>query len=106
MENMINFTTALAVWVVIIAYLITLIDKVRKTKAPLTLEDLSELAQIIKKQYDALNMTNAEKKAESVEILRKIASQHQGTLAKQVADNPELAGGLIEKAVQNDKNTK
>ena len=67
MENMINFTTALAVWVVIIAYLIILIDKVRKTKAPLTLEDLSELAQIIKKQYDALNMTNAEKKAESVE---------------------------------------
>ena len=106
MENLINSTTAVAILVVIIAYLITLIDKVRKTKAPLTLEDLSELAQIIKKQYDVLNMTNAEKKAESVEILRKIASQHQGTLAKQVADNPELAGGLIEKAVQNDKNTK
>ena len=65
MENMINFTTALAVWVVIIAYLIILIDKVRKTKGPLTLEDLSELAQIIKKQYDALNMTNAKKKDES-----------------------------------------
>ena len=63
MENMINFTTALAVWVVIIAYLITLIDKVRKTKGPLTLEDLSELAQMIKQQYDTLNLTNAEKKA-------------------------------------------
>ena len=58
MENMINFTTALAVWVVIIAYLITLIDKVRKTKAPLTLEDLSELAQIIKIILQSFNVVS------------------------------------------------
>lgn len=104
MENLINLTTTVAIAVVIAAYLITLIDKVRKTKAPLTLEDLTELASMIKKQYDvAVNYTNAEKKADAVESLRKIAGELDGKLAKQVAENPDFAGGLIEKAVQNDK---
>lgn len=94
-----------AIWTVIVAWLLNLIEKVKKTNKPLTMEDVFDLARMIVAQLDVLeNASNVEKKAKGVDALRSIMSEQKGAIAQTVASNPVVASGLIEMAVDEQHN--
>lgn len=52
--NVIDVATVVAIFVVIVAWIITLVDKVRKTKQPLDENDIFDLAQMIVTQNEKI----------------------------------------------------
>ena len=52
--NIVDVATVVAIFVVIIAGFLTLIEKVYKTKKPLTTDDVFDLARMIVAQFDTL----------------------------------------------------
>lgn len=65
--NVIDVATAVAIFVVIVAWIITLVDKVRKTKQPLDENDIFDLAHMIVTQNEKIkelekNAANSETK--------------------------------------------
>lgn len=66
--NVIDVATVVAIFVVIVAWIITLVDKVRKNKQPLDENDIFDLAHMIVTQNDKIkelekkNTTNSEAK--------------------------------------------
>lgn len=63
--NVIDVATTVAIFVVIVAGFLTLIDKVYKTKKPLTTDDVFDLARMIVAQFDTLKGSEEEKKAKA-----------------------------------------
>lgn len=102
--NIIDVTTEVAIFVVIIAGFITLIEKVYKTKKPLTTDDVFDLARMIVAQFDTLKGSDEEKKAKATKKLTEAVDGKPGEVAKVVANNPDVAGGAIEMAVNERKN--
>ncbi len=103
--NVIDVATEVAIFVVIIAGFITLIEKVYKTKKPLTADDVFDLARMIVAQFDTLEGSNEEKKTMATKKLTEAVDGKPGEVAKVVANNPDVAGGAIEMAVNERKNT-
>lgn len=97
--NILDVATTVAIFIVIIAAVITLIEKVRKEKKPLTFEDVAGLAAMIVAQHDSLKGSNDKKKAEATQDLKNALSSQKGEVAKVVAENPNVAAGFIENAV-------
>lgn len=97
--NIVDVATTVAIFVVIIAGFITLIEKVYKTKKPLTTDDVFDLARMIVAQFDTLKGSDEKKKAEATTALTKAVEDKPGEVAKVVANNPDVAGGAIEMAV-------
>lgn len=68
--NVIDVATVVAIFVVIVAWIITLVDKVRKTKQPLDENDIFDLAHMIVTQNEKIkelekkNAANSEAKKE------------------------------------------
>lgn len=65
--NVIDVATVVAIFVVIVAWIITLVDKVRKTKQPLDENDIFDLARMIVTQNEKIkelekNAANSEAK--------------------------------------------
>lgn len=66
--NVIDVATVVAIFVVIVAWIITLVDKVRKNKQPLDENDIFDLAHMIVTQNEKIkelekkNTTNSEAK--------------------------------------------
>lgn len=65
--NIVDVATTVAIFVVIIAWIITLVDKVRKTKQPLDENDIFDLAHMIVTQNEKIkelekNAANSEAK--------------------------------------------
>lgn len=66
--NVIDVATVVAIFVVIVAWIITLVDKVRKTKQPLDENDIFNLAHMIVTQNEKIkelekkNAANSEAK--------------------------------------------
>ncbi len=103
--NIVDVATNVAIFVVIIAGFLTLIEKVYKTKKPLTIDDVFDLARMIVAQFDTLKGSNEEKKAMAVKKLTEAVDGKSGEVAKVVANNPDVASGAIEMAVNERKNT-
>lgn len=101
--NVIDVATEVAIFVVIIAGFLTLIEKVYKTKKPLTTDDVFDLARMIVAQFDTLKGSDEKKKAEATTALTKAVEDKPGEVAKVVANNPDVAGGAIEMAVNERK---
>lgn len=101
--NIIDVATEVAIFVVIIAGFITLIEKVYKTKKPLTTDDVFDLARMIVAQFDTLKTSDEKKKIEATNTLTKAVENKQGEVAKVVAKNPDVAAGAIEMAVNERK---
>lgn len=70
--NVIDVATVVAIFVVIVAWIITLVDKVRKTKQPLDENDIFDLAHMIVTQNEKIkelekkNAANSETKKNTV----------------------------------------
>lgn len=66
--NIVDVATTVAIFVVIVAWIITLVDKVRKTKQPLDENDIFDLAHMIVTQNEKIkelekkNAANSEAK--------------------------------------------
>ncbi len=103
--NIVDVATTVAIFVVIVAGFLTLIEKVYKTKKPLTTDDVFDLARMIVAQFDTLKTSDEKKKIEATNALTKAVENKQGEVAKVVANNPDVAGGAIEMAVNERKNT-
>mgnify|MGYP003305481653 CR=1 FL=1 len=103
--NVIDVATEVAIFVVIVAWIITLVDKVYKTKKPLTTDDVFDLARMIVAQFDTLKTSDEKKKIEATNALTKAVENKQGEVAKVVAKNPDVAAGAIEMAVNERRNT-
>lgn len=101
--NIVDVATTVAIFVVIVAGFLTLIDKVYKTKKPLTTDDVFDLARMIVAQFDTLKGSDEEKKAKATNALTKAVENKQGEVAKVVAKNPNVAAGAIEMAVNERK---
>lgn len=101
--NVIDVATEVAIFVVIIAGFLTLIEKVYKTKKPLTINDVFDLARMIVAQFDTLKGSDEEKKAMATKKLTEAVDGKPGEVAKVVANNPDVAGGAIEMAVNERK---
>lgn len=101
--NIVDVATTVAIFVVIVAGFLTLIDKVYKTKRPLTTDDVFDLARMIVAQFDTLKGSDEEKKAKATNALTKAVENKQGEVAKVVAKNPNVAAGAIEMAVNERK---
>lgn len=101
----VDVATTIAIFIVIIAGFITLIEKVYKTKKPLTTDDVFDLARMIVAQFDTLKGSDEEKKAKATKKLTEAVDGKPGEVAKVVANNPDVAGGAIEMAVNERKNT-
>lgn len=101
--NIVDVATTVAIFVVIVAGFLTLIDKVYKTKKPLTTDDVFDLARMIVAQFDTLKGSDEEKKAKATNALTKAVENKQGEVAKAVAKNPNVAAGAIEMAVNERK---
>ncbi len=101
--NVIDVATEVAIFVVIIAGFLTLIEKVYKTKKPLTTDDVFDLARMIVAQFDTLKGSDEKKKAEATTALTKAVEDKPGEVAKVVANNPDVVGGAIEMAVNERK---
>ena len=101
--NIIDVATEVAIFVVIIAGFITLIEKVYKTKKPLTTDDVFDIARMIVAQFDTLKGSDEEKKAKATKKLTEAVENKQGEVAKAVAKNPDVAAGAIEMAVNERK---
>lgn len=97
--NVIDVATEVAIFVVIIAGFLTLIEKVYKTKKPLTTDDVFDLARMIVAQFDTLKGSDEEKKAKTTKKLTEAVDGKPGEVAKVVAKNPDVAAGAIEMAV-------
>ena len=103
--NIVDVATTVAIFVVIVAGFLTLIDKVYKTKKPLTADDVFDLARMIVAQFDTLKGNNEEKKTGATNALTNAVDGKPGEVAKVVANNPDVAGGAIEMAVNERRNT-
>lgn len=103
--NIVDVATTVAIFVVIIAGFLTLIEKVYKTKEPLTIDDVFGLARMIVAQFDTLKASDEEKKAKATKKLTEAVDGKPGEVAKVVANNPDVAGGAIEMAVNERRNT-
>lgn len=103
--NIVDVATNVAIFVVIIAGFLTLIEKVYKTKEPLTIDDVFDLARMIVAQFDTLKGSDEEKKAMATKKLTEAVDGKPGEVAKVVANNPDVAGGAIEMAVNERRNT-
>lgn len=103
--NIVDLATTVAIFVVIIAGFLTLIEKVYKTKEPLTIDDVFDLARMIVAQFDTLKASDEEKKAMATKKLTEAVDGKPGEVAKVVANNPDVAGGAIEMAVNERRNT-
>lgn len=103
--NIVDVATTVAIFVVIIAGFLTLIEKVYKTKEPLTIDDVFDLARMIVAQFDTLKGSDEEKKAMATKKLTEAVNGKPGEVAKVVANNPDVAGGAIEIAVNERRNT-
>lgn len=101
--NIVDVATTVAIFIVIIAGFLTLIEKVYKTKQPLTTDDVFDLARMIVAQFDALKGSDEEKKAKATKKLSEAVEDKPGEVAKVVANNPDVAGGTIEMAVNERK---
>ena len=101
--NIIDVATEVAIFVVIIAGFITLIEKVYKTKKPLTTDDVFDIARMIVAQFDTLKGSDEEKKAKATKKLTEAVDGKPGEVAKVVANNSDVAGGAIEMAVNERK---
>lgn len=101
--NIVDVATTVAIFVVIVAGFLTLIDKVYKTKKPLTTDDVFDLARMIVAQFDTLKASDEEKKAMATKKLTEAVDGKPGEVAKVVANNPDVAGGAIEMAVNERK---
>lgn len=101
--NIVDVATTVAIFVVIVAGFLTLIDKVYKTKKPLTTDDVFDLARMIVAQFDTLKTSDEKKKIEATNALTKAVENKQGEVAKAVAKNPDVAAGAIEMAVNKRK---
>ena len=101
--NIVDVATTVAIFVVIIAGFLTLIEKVYKTKEPLTIDDVFDLARMIVAQFDTLKGSDEEKKAMATKKLTEAVDGKPGEVAKVVANNPDVAGGAIEMAVNERK---
>lgn len=101
--NIIDVATEVAIFVVIIAGFITLIEKVYKTKKPLTTDDVFDIARMIVAQFDTLKGSDEEKKAKATKKLTEAVDGKPGEVAKVVANNSDVAGGAIEMAVNKRK---
>lgn len=101
--NVIDVATEVAIFVVIIAGFLTLIEKVYKTKKPLTTDDVFDLARMIVAQFNTLKGSDEEKKAMATKKLTEAVDGKPGEVAKVVANNPDVAGGAIEMAVNERK---
>lgn len=103
--NIVDVATTVAIFVVIIAGFLALIEKVYKTKEPLTIDDVFDLARMIVAQFDTLKGSDEEKKAKATKKLTEAVDGKPGEVAKVVANNPDVAGGAIEMAVNERRNT-
>lgn len=103
--NIVDVATTVAIFVVIIAGFLTLIEKVYKTKEPLTIDDVFDLARMIVAQFDTLKASDEVKKAMATKKLTEAVDGKPGEVAKVVANNPDVAGGAIEMAVNERRNT-
>lgn len=103
--NIVDVATTVAIFVVIIAGFLTLIEKVYKTKEPLTIDDVFDLARMIVAQFDTLKGSDEEKKAMATKKLTEAVNGKPGEVTKVVANNPDVAGGAIEMAVNERRNT-
>lgn len=74
-------------------------------KEPLTIDDVFDLARMIVAQFDTLKGSDEEKKAMATKKLTEAVDGKPGEVAKVVANNPDVAGGAIEMAVNERKNT-
>lgn len=101
--NIVDVATNVAIFVVIIAGFLTLIEKVYKTKKPLTTDDVFDLARMIVAQFDTLKGSDEEKKAMATKKLTEAVDGKPGEVAKVVANNSDVAGGAIEMAVNERK---
>ena len=101
--NILDVATTVAIFVVIVAGFLTLIEKVYKTKKPLTTDDVFDLARMIVAQFDTLKGNNKEKKTGATNALTNAVDGKPGEVAKVVANNPDVAGGAIEMAVNERK---
>ena len=101
--NIVDIATTVAIFIVIIAGFLTLIEKVYKTKQPLTTDDVFDLARMIVAQFDALKGSDEEKQAKATKKLSEAVEDKPGEVAKVVANNPDVAGGAIEMAVNERK---
>ncbi|WP_279117508.1 hypothetical protein [Lactobacillus intestinalis] len=101
--NIVDVATTVAIFIVIIAGFLTLIEKVYKTKQPLTTDDVFDLARMIVAQFDTLKGSNKKKKIEATNALTEAVKDKTGEVAKVVANNPEVASGAIEMAVNKRK---
>lgn len=101
--NVIDVATVVAIFVVIVAGFLTLIEKVYKTKKPLTTDDVFDLARMIVAQFDTLKGSDEEKKAKATKKLTEAVDGKPGEVAKVVANNPDVAAGAIEMAVNERK---
>ena len=101
--NALDVATTVATFVVIVAGFLTLIEKVYKTKKPLTTDDVFDLARMIVAQFDTLKGSDEEKKAKATKKLTKAVDGKPGEVAKVVANNPDVAAGAIEMAVNERK---
>lgn len=101
----VDVATTIAIFIVIIAGFITLIEKVYKTKKPLTTDDVFDLARMIVAQFDTLKGSDEEKKTKGTKELQEVIKDKPGEVAKVVANNSNVAGGAIEMAVNERKNT-
>lgn len=101
----VDVATTIAIFIVIIAGSITLIEKVYKTKRPLTTDDVFDLARMIVAQFDTLKGSDEEKKTKGTKELQEVIKDKPGEVAKVVANNSNVAGGAIEMAVNERKNT-
>ena len=101
--NALDVATTVATFVVIVAGFLTLIEKVYKTKKPLTTDDVFDLARMIVAQFDTLKGSDEEKKAKATKKLTEAVDGKPGEVAKVVANNPDVAAGAIEMAVNERK---
>lgn len=101
--NVLDVATTVAIFVVIVAGFLTLIEKVYKTKKPLTTDDVFDLARMIVAQFDTLKGSDEEKKAKATKKLTEAVDGKPGEVAKVVANNSDVAGGAIEMAVNERK---
>lgn len=105
MNNIVDATTVVALWIVILAWVLNLVDKYRKSKKegqdpePLTMADIFDLSRMIVAQLDTLKGTNKEKKTTGVEKLVDAVKDKPGEVARTVAENHDVAAGAIEMAV-------
>lgn len=105
MNSIVDATTVVALWIVILAWVLNLVDKYRKSKKegqdpePLTMADIFDLSRMIVAQLDTLKATNKEKKNTGVEKLVDAVKDKPGEVARMVAENHDVAAGAIEMAV-------